>query len=89
MRIKQVRVYQAVQFENTSHVYFTANEFLQPTSPSKLRDISIELMANGYVRIVNDKCVVDIGPGNIAYIEYAREDYEAPPKKLLKPAKGA
>ncbi len=89
MRIKQVRVYQAVEFERTSHNYFTAKEYMQPSSPNKLKDIDITLLPTGYVRIVSADDVVDVGPGNVAYIQYDREDYETPTAPKVARAKPA
>jgi hypothetical protein len=66
--IKQVKVYQSVSFEGAQNSYFTPSAYMSVNTAKP--KIVIERMPHGGITVRSDKCLIEIGLANIAFIEY-------------------
>ncbi len=84
LRIKQLKVYQPVDFENTLHTYFNTKQWLesQTNARSNIPRVDIVETEEG-VLIKSDKDTVKVFRTNIAYINYY-EDTKAETKTSAK-----
>lgn len=84
MKIKMIKVYQAVEFEGNSVSYFTPKEWYEAslTIRTNAPQVVIEELPEGFL-IRSEKDIVKVLNANIAYIKY----YEPKEVKELKKAK--
>lgn len=67
-RIKQVKMYQAVQFEGAAHTFFTHSDYLSVRTNKS--EQTLEELEDGCVLVRSAKDMIKVGFANIAFIQY-------------------
>lgn len=84
LKIKQLRVYQPVHFENVPHTYFNNEEWAAKSSANtKAPIVSMQETEEG-VLLKTEKDIVKVFRTNIAYISYFEEQKESAVKPKAK-----
>ena len=81
--IKQLKVYQSVTFEGAQNSFFTPSKYMSLVRASR-NPLELTRIEGGGVLVRSDKCLIEIGYANIAFIEYDLDAVidETPVKKL-------
>lgn len=82
--IKQLKVYQSVTFEGAQNSFFTPSQYMSMRTSRPT--ITLERTESGSVLVRSEKCLIEIFPANIAFIEYdlSAEELKPAPKTKAK-----
>lgn len=83
MKIKHVKMYQAVKFAGSQQTYFNAEEFSDKTAVNTVHCVKIEKTPTG-ILFYNDLDCIEVYQTNIAFVQYTSspEKMESKPKKV-------